>query len=210
MSLVYIGCGSDFEPVLKLPEVSKFIYIDSQPQSEYGWMEFGTKYFYRKNYPYEFVKNLPEGFFKINIDNKYPDVYHNFLTNRTIFHYYSLPFPWTGKIFKYHVTKKDIDVLKFDIKQATHLAICGHDPHSEILELLPPKFTLVTNDNTVYPKNEKEAEENEEDYPTVCRELIFQKINQRRISEVKYLHKEGITSFKDYSEFLEKIKKKYF
>ena len=84
------------------------------------------------------------------------------MTNRTIFHYYSLPFPWTGKIFKYHVTKKDIDVLKFDIKQATHLAICGHDPHSEILELLPPKFTLVTNDNTVYPKNEKEAEENEE------------------------------------------------
>jgi hypothetical protein len=94
--------------------------------------------------------------------------------------------------------------LKFDIKQATHLAICGHDPHSEILELLPPKFTLVTNDNTVYPKNEKDAEENEENYPTVCRELIFQKINQRRISEVKYLHKEGITSFKDYSEFLEK------
>lgn len=202
MSLVYIGCGSDFDPVVKLPEVNEFIYIDSQPQSEYGWLEFGTKYFYRKNYPYEFSKNLPTGFFKINIENTYPDIYHDFLLKRTIYHYYSLPFPWTGKIFKYHVTKKDIDYLKFRISQATHLAIIGHDPHEEILELLPPKFVLITSDNTIYPKNEAQAEEMQDGYPTVASELIVKKIIQRRITSVKCLTKDGERIFNDYDEFL--------
>ena len=208
MSLVYIGCGSDFEPVVKLPEVNEFIYIDSQPQSEYGWLEYGTKYFYRKNYSYEFIKNLPTGFFKINIEHTYPDVYHDCLLNRTIYHYYSLPFPWTSKIFKYHVTKKDIDYLKCKISQATHLAIIGHDPHAAILELLPPKFALITNDRTVYPKNEAQAQEGQEgDGPTVASGLVINKIVQRRITSVKCLTTNGDTVFDNYDDFLHQKQK---
>ena len=206
MSLVYIGCGSDFELVTMLPDVKKFIYIDSQPRSEFGWLEYGTKYFFRKNYFCEFRKGLPEGFFKINIDNSYPDIYHDCLNNRTIFHYYDLPFPWTGKIFQYHVSKKDIDNLKFEILQATHLAICGHDPHAEILELLPKKFTLVTNNNTCYPKNEKEIEEGNDGFPTVWSELILQKTNQRRITEIKYLANGNVKTFSNFFEFLKEKK----
>lgn len=210
MSLVYIGCGSDFEPVIRLPEVKKFIYIDSQPRSEYGWLEYGTKYYYRANYSCEFRKNLPKGFFKINIDESYPDVYHDCLNDRTIFHYYSLPFPWTGRIFQYHVTKKDIDVLKFEISKATHIAICGHDPHAEILDLLPPKFTLVTNDNTVYPRNEKEIEEGYDGFPTFWSEIIIQKTNQRRIIEIKYLTKNELKIFNNFREFLLERYAKYY
>lgn len=202
MSLVYVGCGSDFNPVTLLPEVKKFIYIDSQPRSEYGWLEYGTKYFFRKNYMCEFRKNIPQRFFKINIDNTYPDIYHDCLNNRTIYHYYDLPFPWTGKIFKYHVTKKDIDNLKFEIMNATHLAVCGHDPHAAILELLPKKFTLVTNDCTRYPKNDVEIEEGYDGFPTVWSEMILQKANQARISDVKYLTKSGVKTLNNLTEFL--------
>ncbi len=202
MSLVYIGCGSDFEPVTALPEVKKFLYIDSQPRSEYGWLEYGTKYFFRQNYKNEFRKGLPKGFHKINIDDSYPDVYHDCLNDRTIFHYYDLPFPWTGKIFKYHASKKDMDLLKFEISKTTHIAICGHDPHSEILELLPSKFTLVTNDDTFYPQNEKEVEDGYDGFPTFWSELIFQRTNQRRISQVKYLTKGTVKTLNNYSEFM--------
>lgn len=208
MSLVYIGCGSDFEPVIRLPEVKKFIYIDSQPRSEYGWLEYGTRFFLRKNYMCEFRKGLPNQFMKINIDNTYPDVYHDCLNDRTIFHYYDLPFPWTSKILLYHVTKKDIELLKFEISQATHLAICGHDPHADILEMLSPKFILVTNDNTCYPRNEKEVEEGYDGFPTVWSELIFSKTNQKRITEIKYLNKEEVKTFKNLTEFL--IKKNIY
>jgi len=202
MSLIYIGCGSDFEPVIRLPEVKKFYYIDSQPRSEYGWLEYGTRMFTRKNYKCEFRKGLPKEFLKINIDDTYPDIYHDVLNDRTIFHYYDLPFPWTSKIYLYHVSKKDMELLKFQISQATHLAICGHDPHAEILEMLPPKFTIVTNDNTVYPRNEKEVEQLNDGHPTVSAEFFLHPVIQRRITEVKYLTKGTIKTFKNYVEFM--------
>jgi len=202
MSLVYIGCGSDFEPVIRLPEVKKFYYIDSQPRSEYGWLEYGTKLFIRKNYLCEFRKGLPKEFRKTNIDNTYPDIYHDVLNERTIFHYYDLPFPWTSKIFLYHVTKKDMDLLKFEISQATHLAICGHSPHAEIIDLLPPKFTLVTDDNTVYPRNQIQVKEQEDGVPSVTGELILYPVNQRRIIEIKHLSNENVKTYKNYVEFL--------
>jgi len=202
MSLVYIGCGSDFEPVIRLPEVKKFIYIDSQPQSEHGWMEYGTKLFYRRNYPFEFAKNIPEGFYKTNIDDSYPNVYHDCFNDRTIFHYYSLPFPWDARIYHYHITKKDINLLEFYISQATHLAICGHSPHNEILNMLPKKFTLVTNNNTCYPKNEIDVKEMDDGYPTVSSDFIQKPITQKRISEVKYLTNNSVKTLSNYVEFM--------
>lgn len=207
MSLVYIGCGSDFEPVNKLPHIKKFIYIDSQPRSEYGWTEYVSKYFFRKNYMCEFVKGLPDGFLKINIDNTYPDVYRDCRNDRLIYHYYSLPFPWTSKIFYYHVTKKDIDMLKVELSQATHLALIGHDPDPVILECLPSRFTLVTCDTTHYSccfSNEVDDKE-----PSTWREIFEKETNRRRVSEVVHLSErsdaEGITHFTNVNDFVSYI-----
>ena len=36
MTLVYIGCGTDFDFLSKLPQIKEFVYIDSQPKSEFG------------------------------------------------------------------------------------------------------------------------------------------------------------------------------
>ena len=50
MSLVYIGCGTDFDLLSKFNQIKEFIYIDCQPKSSYGYLEFDTGIFYSKNY----------------------------------------------------------------------------------------------------------------------------------------------------------------
>ena len=208
MSLVYIGCGTDFQPVLKLQKIRKFIYIDSQPQSEFGWMEYDSKYFYRKLYLKNFKELLPTGFIKINIDRSYPDVYYNNMTDRTILHYYSLPFPWTNKIYNY-LSKKDIDLLKFYISTSTHLAYIGHSPDKAILNLIPREFILVTDDNTIYPVDKKEASEiSEDDEPNICSEFIEKPELQKRIKQIIYLTKDKVTNINTYEVFLQKIQVK--
>ena len=204
MSLVYIGCGTDFQPVIKLQQIRKFIYIDSQPQSEFGWMEYDSKYFYRKYYLKNFKELLPPGFIKINIDRSYPDVYYNNMTDRTILHYYSLPFPWTNKIYNY-LSKKDIDLLKFYISTSTHLAYIGHSPHKAILNLIPREFILVTNDNTFYPVNKKEAQEIKDDEPDIGYEFIEKPDLQKRIKQVIYLTKDKVKKVNNYEAFLRNI-----
>jgi len=201
MTLIYIGCGTDFRPVIYFPNIKRSIYIDSQPRSEHGWSEYDSGLFFRSKYTNEFIQNLPKGFHKINIDKTYPDVYHNFLTDRTIFHYYNLPFPWTNRIYQY-LPKKTINLLKYDISRATHIAICGHDPHVAILNLLPAKFTLITINTSFYPSNKIEVEQNAEDYPSVCDDLILNPDNQQRIIEVKYLRGDRIKTLKTYVDFI--------
>lgn len=202
MSLIYIGCGSDFEPVIRFPEIKEFYYIDSLPRSQNGWSEYGTRLLSRPNYVFEFKRNIPPEFYKINIDESYPDVYHDCKNKRTIYHYYNLPFPWTTKIFTYHVSKHDIELLKFYISNATHLAVCGHSPHSEILDLLPKKFTLITNNNTFYPIRKEQIQGKIEESPSITDEFILSPGNQKRLKEVKHIGKNGVKTYENYVDFL--------
>ena len=62
MTLVYVGCGTDFDLLSKLPQIKEFVYIDSQPKSEFGYIEFDTGYFHRKNYMKNFSENIDKSF----------------------------------------------------------------------------------------------------------------------------------------------------
>ena len=83
MTLVYIGCGTDFDLLSKLPQIKEFIYIDSLPKSGYGYFEFDTGIFHDKKYMKKFSKNIDKSFIKINVVPTYPDVYFNFSTIKT-------------------------------------------------------------------------------------------------------------------------------
>lgn len=192
MTLVYIGCGTDFCPVHHLREVKDFIYIDCQPKSEFGWKEYETGYFFREKYMSKFASKVPKDFLKAK--NSYPDIYFNPLTKQKIYHYYNLPFPLTEKVYNFF-PKEVIEGLEFFLRRATHLVACGYHPHVEILDFLPSQFILVTDERTVYP-----LKKDSEDYPTIFSQLIE---NQTRIEEIKHLTKKGVRTFASYDELLQ-------
>lgn len=152
MTLVYIGCGTDFDLLSELKQIKNFIYIDSQPKSEYGYMEYDTGYFHRKNYMKNFSENIDKSFIKVNLVPSYPDIYLNFLTDQTLYHYYNLPFPWTSRIFQSSITKENIKKLINLLGSTTHLVIKGYNPATKIFKYFNNnQITLITDKNTYYP-----------------------------------------------------------
>lgn len=206
MTLVYIGCGIDFYPVERIPDIEKFIYIDSLPQSQYGHKGYVTGINSKKYYLDIFRKNVPTKFCKINMEKTYPDIYKNYNTGQEIYHYYNLPFPWNSIISQKNITMKEMELLSFLIRQATHLVVSNHDPHVDILTLLPRKFILVTSYNSSYPTKEESSLEQELEerfkYPTLFSEFNEVPIQRRRIEKILHIQKEGISEFRDYEDFM--------
>jgi hypothetical protein len=206
MTLVYIGCGTDFDLLSKLPQIKEFVYIDSQPKSEFGYIEYDTGYFHRKNYMKNFSENIDKSFIKVNLIPSYPDIYFNFSTDQTLYHYYSLPFPWTSRIFQYSITKDDIKKLKNLLGNTTHLVIKGYSPSTKIFKYFNKnQITLITDKNTYYPSNINKLDS--EDLDKVTTDLFLNTNNiQKRIKEILYFDdKTFINSYKSYIEFLYNI-----
>jgi hypothetical protein len=206
MTLVYIGCGTDFDLLSKLPQIKEFIYIDSQPKSEFGYIEYDTGYFHRKNYMKNFSENIDKSFIKVNLIPSYPNIYFNFSTDQTLYHYYSLPFPWTSRIFQYSITKDDIKKLKNLLGNTTHLVIKGYSPSTKIFKYFNKnQITLITDKNTYYPSNINKLDS--EDLDKVTTDLFLNTNNiQKRIKEILYFDdKTFINSYKSYIEFLYNI-----
>jgi len=207
MTLVYIGCGTDFDLLSKLPQIKEFVYIDSQPKSEFGYIEYDTGYFHRKNYMKNFSENIDKSFIKVNLIPSYPNIYFNFSTDQTLYHYYSLPFPWTSRIFQYSITKDDIKKLKNLLGNTTHLVIKGYSPSTKIFKYFNKnQITLITDKNTYYPSNFNKLDS--EDLDKVTTDLFLNTNNiQKRIKEILYYDdKTFINSYKSYIEFLYNIK----
>jgi hypothetical protein len=208
MTLVYIGCGTDFDLLSELKQIKNFIYIDSQPKSEYGYIEFDTGYFHRKNYMTNFSENIDKSFIKVNLAPSYPDVYLNFVTDQTLYHYYNLPFPWTNKIFQSIITKDDIKKLINLLGSTTHLVIKGYNPDTKIFKYFNNnQITLITDKNTYYPPLASNIllEKNiyPEDVNKVTSDLYLNTNNlQKRIKEILYFdNKILLNKFKTYNEF---------
>ena len=206
MTLVYIGCGTDFDLLSKLPQIKEFVYIDSKPKSEFGYIEYDTGFFHRKNYMKNFSENIDKSFIKINVVPSYPDVYFNFSTDQTLYHYYNLPFPWTSRIFQYSITKDDIKKLKNLLGNTTHLVIKGYSPSTKIFKYFNKnQITLITDKNTYYPSNFNKLDS--EDLDKVTTDLFLNTNNiQKRIKEILYFDdKTFINSYKSYIEFVYNI-----
>ena len=207
MTLVYVGCGTDFNLLSKFNQIKEFVYIDCQPKSSYGYLEFDTGNFYSKNYMKKFSDNIDKSFKKINLVPSYPDVYLNFSTNQILYHYYNLPFPWTNRITQYDITKNDIKKLTNLLNNTTHLVIKGYNPSTKIFNYFNnDKITLITDKNTYYPSNINKLDS--EDLDKVTTDLFLNTNNiQKRIKEILYFDdKTFINSFTSYIEFLFNIK----
>jgi hypothetical protein len=154
---LYIGCGTDFDPVVDLcNDVYKFIYIDSQPLTQYGdlyqaFSPIEKSKEYVKSYMHHFIAEAEKtGFKKISLDGVYPHTYKNFSTNQEIYHYFSLCFPI--QTFKHNpvANKEELLRLVFLMNQVTHLVIRAYVPNVNLFRYFLRPIIFIGYDDTVY------------------------------------------------------------
>jgi hypothetical protein len=143
---VYIGAGTDCIPLLMLDDIQEFIYIDCQPQTEYGTMEYESGRFYRPAFLPELCHILQALHFEpVKRSSSY-------------FEYKSA----TGQVLKYYLSTAFPEMLnaeiKAEIESSDALILSGFDPHKCILSLMPNLKTIYCTDKTVYDDKEYEYE----------------------------------------------------
>jgi len=149
---IYIGAGIDIVPVLLFDTIDEYIYIDSQPFSEFGTQTYIVKTntakhvsrderffndFSRGNFMENLINVMKQNYFRIVEKN---DDFLLFKNNKkTIKYYYSCAFPE-------YITKE----MKDELTDCNVLILVGHDPHKDILKYIKLPTTIITSNNTVY------------------------------------------------------------
>jgi hypothetical protein len=149
---IYIGAGIDIVPVLLFDTIDEYIYIDSQPFSEFGTQTYIVKTNTAKHVSRDerFFNDFSRGNFMENLINVMKQNYfimveknNDFLlfknNKKTIKYYYSCAFPE-------YITKE----IKDELKDCNVLILVGHDPHKDILKYIKLPTTIITSNNTVY------------------------------------------------------------
>jgi hypothetical protein len=154
---VYIGAGLDIIPILVLDDVKEFIYIDSQPFSEFGTMTYNDKIdtvtyvkdrthifynsFSRNDFISRLKKLIEQNNIKIINEN---NSYLEFQTkaNQKIKYYYSYSFPE-------HLD----DALKTELKTCNTIVMAGFDPNKEIFNYLQKPTYFIGGCHTCYSKD---------------------------------------------------------
>jgi hypothetical protein len=143
---LYVGAGTDSNPISDLPHIKTFYYLDSQPKSEYGiekyvLVENKKKFGIR---PY-FIKELDTEMDSYNM--KLSSVVSNLRTysndTQTIYYYTNIAIPEL-----YEEIKKPIE--NFNI-----LIIAGYHPDSIILDDTTKKIHLILYQDTCYGEDDE-------------------------------------------------------
>lgn len=161
---IYIGAGVDIVPALLFPSLKEFIFIDSQPFSEFGshtYHQDGESWIALKDISKEerfdnlfsrplFLSTLERVMnnnnFKQSESNPDYIIFNNDETKQTIKYYYSIAFP----------NFLDESIIN-EINTCNTLIVCGHDPHVDILCYLPSLSYFIGNDHTVYVNDDTEV-----------------------------------------------------
>jgi hypothetical protein len=161
-SATYIGAGLDINPILLMPEVREFIYVDSQPKTEYGSMRPHGNRFYRQSFLPRLEKQLQtNNFTPIHRTKNYLE-YAN-PSNKILKYYINTAFP---SDFNQEIAQQ--------ISKSQHLIICGYDPDKSILTLMPNLKYIWMNEHTVYDTPDRQYESEEDMNNSTFRELRLQ------------------------------------
>lgn len=172
--ILYIGTGLHVEPVIDFSEVKDFIFIDTQPRSEFDDCHvFFDKRMYKKN----FILNLIKKFKILNfelvetivLDKKFKKTYLSIIQkiyykpsniNPTILYFVNKK---TNQTVKYYVsTNIKINyhkLLDFDLSSSDTLLISGHFPDDKLLNYIDKPKKLVCYSGTVYKCDIQEIDE---------------------------------------------------
>ena len=156
---VYIGAGLDLKIIKNIPEIKNFVFIDSQPNSEFGLEE----YWYRDP-SYIFSCICPNGGQLINnytrpqfINNlkktaKKEDIklVSEIVNKKLIFNY-------NDQIINYFVNisiPEHLNIIKDDIRNFNHLIVSGFFPDYSILQYTNKSITFWGNRNIIYNESQ--------------------------------------------------------
>jgi len=136
---VYIGAGMDVKPLLLFRHIRTFIYVDSQPLTEFGSIEPRPGHA-RPRFPIKFYQLMNKlGFIKTYTEANNLHIYVN---------------PKTCTCLKYYMSERFPEYLSEEatqeISKANILICCGHNPHEKILDLMKPGPKVFIGDNTSY------------------------------------------------------------
>lgn len=147
---IYVGAGTDILPLLCYPNIKEWIYIDSQPNNE-----FGPKYVKEFSRPYfinEFINKFFMFEFEINsVSYKKEFIeFINFKTDQRIKYYFNTYLP------------DKIDKVKDVIKEWDTLIVAGHHPDSCIMDYKKRDYhsTFIGFTQTVYRNEDHDNHNN--------------------------------------------------
>ena len=176
MNAIYIGAGTDLRPVNYLKYIKNFNYLDSQPNSEFGLLEYidetGKNAFSRP----KFIKNLDlemnnNNFNLINVNDNLR-VYSN--KEQTINYYTNISIP---ELYK----KINKDIENFDI-----LIVAGHDPDSIILDATKNNIHFIGFEGTCYS-----PDGNPPDNPNSIINRLHNEEISNRFNKYTYIYNNG-------------------
>ncbi len=168
--LLYIGSGLHLEPIKHFPETKEFVFVDTQPRSEFDVQNSFYDGFYRKNF-YSGLMSTMDGLDFIlekteELDSEY---FTNILSLSQRISWLGnvkQTFPYicptllvffnykSGQKLKYYISTNILYNMYFDlendIKSSDGLIVSGYHPDKILLNYLTPQINLFCYDRTCY------------------------------------------------------------
>ena len=164
--ILYIGAGLHTEVINHFKDVKEFVFIDSQPRTEFGHYYY-YKPFYRDIYD-KLINKLENDHFKlydkIQLTNNFEEI------NKPHLESTKLCFKKDNSDIKlnYYISTSlphdyyDNELLQNEIKECNTLLISGHYPHYIFTYDIKKPFDLILYSDTAYIKSIENIEEDEE------------------------------------------------
>lgn len=150
--LLYFGPWDHIDPVIHFPLIKEFVFIDTQPRSEFDKKNIFETCFYRDKFynnlvmkcnTYGFVLNNtyvldPYYYKKIGADLSYDNInptlltFHNYKTNQTIKYYIST-----------NILYNMCPMLENDILTSDGLILSGYHPHKILFSYISSKLKTI-------------------------------------------------------------------
>jgi len=183
---VYVGCGTDVRPIRQLCDVKEFLYIDSQPRSEFGALLYDGCA--RTDYPSKLESAMKSvGMFPSLMHNGFEDAQQR----RCVKCLLSTAIPE--------------DVERVDAR-CDVLIVAGHDPHSAIVSYACNSENLhfVGFEGTVYDEPD--------DPESVCARLDTDASFRAKFAKFTFFasdaRREDFYSWSDFLDYASKTRKK--
>jgi len=184
-SALYIGAGLDMRPLQDLKYITKFNYIDSLPNSEFGIYEYtknNINYFNNPNFILNLDNIMNEN--KFNLINDINDV--RVYSNQKQIIYYNVNIAIPELFFEIQHYIKDFDTL----------IVAGYDPDSIILDANNNKIHFIGYEGTYYDKNVYDDTQNSIIYKLHTNEINY------RFYKYTYITNQGeFKSFTTWKSF---------
>jgi hypothetical protein len=190
--LLYIGTGLHLDPIKTFSTTKKFIFIDTQPRSE-----FDSRRYYTTYYNNNFLKELINNFKKLNFLKKEEITFGSSninlpYINSTLIIFYNQTL---DQVVNYYVSTNILYNMNLqllhDIKTSDGLIVSSYYPHKYLLNYFDKKKKLYCYTSSIF--NYKKDHWFDEEYEESIFELIENKNNSEKyFDEFNLINDNGI------------------